>query len=256
MPPRLSALVVAHNEEARLEACLTALGFADEIVVVLDGCTDGSADIARRHTDQILEGRWPIEGDRRNLGIEACSGDWVLEIDADERVSPDLAAAIRAAIASAPRGWIKIPMANYIGGRRVVHGWGAYNGVGAKPILFSRDAKRWGRQEVHPRLELSGVEQRLDVPLDHFVYRDFADMIDRLNRYSTAHAREMVAAGEIGRLGANLRRVVTRFIKAYWQRRGYKEGMAGLMLGLFAALYPLLSYLKAREMLEARSLRP
>ena len=83
----LSALVVAHNEQAQLADCLETLRFADEIVVVLDRCTDGSRDIAARFTNRLLEGDWPVEGDRRNDGIAACTGPWVLEIDADERAS-------------------------------------------------------------------------------------------------------------------------------------------------------------------------
>ena len=94
--PRLSALVVAHNEEAQLAGCLAGLGFADEIVVLLDRCTDGSREIARRFTDRIVEGAWEREGPRRQAGIAACRGDWIFEIDADERVSPELAAEIRA----------------------------------------------------------------------------------------------------------------------------------------------------------------
>ncbi len=87
LAPTLSALVVAHNEEAQLADCLECLGFADEIVVVLEKCTDGSAAVARRYTNTVIEGVWSIEGERRNLGIETCSGDWVLEVDADVCVS-------------------------------------------------------------------------------------------------------------------------------------------------------------------------
>ena len=89
--PRLSALVVAHNEEAQLAECLSRLDFADEIVVVLDRCTDRSHDIAREFADAIVEGVWEREGPRRNTGIAACHGEWIVEIDADERVSPELA---------------------------------------------------------------------------------------------------------------------------------------------------------------------
>ncbi|MCK5166769.1 MAG: glycosyltransferase, partial [Rhodospirillaceae bacterium] len=87
----LSALVVAHNEESQLKECLHNLQFADEIVVVLDKCTDGSKSIAERYASKLVEGNWEIEGPRRSAGIEACSGDWIFEVDADERVSKELA---------------------------------------------------------------------------------------------------------------------------------------------------------------------
>ena len=93
--PMLSALVVIHNEEARLDACLERLAFADEIVVVLDKCTDASRDIAARYTDRVVEGAWEIEGERRNLGIDFCRGEWILEVDADEWITPELAREVR-----------------------------------------------------------------------------------------------------------------------------------------------------------------
>ncbi len=96
--PRLSALVVVHNEEAQLAECLETVQFADEIVVVLDRCTDGSKDIAQRYAAHIIEGGWELEGPRRNAGIKACTGDWILEVDADERVTARLAKEIRATL--------------------------------------------------------------------------------------------------------------------------------------------------------------
>ena len=100
-PPRLSALIVARNEEARLPDCLASVAFADEVVVVLDRSTDESAAIAAVAGAVIIEGAWELEGDRRNAGLAACTGDWVLEVDADERVNAPLAAAIRATIGAA-----------------------------------------------------------------------------------------------------------------------------------------------------------
>ena len=93
--PKLSALVVAHNEEKQLAQCLECLAFADELVVVLDKCTDGSDAIAALFTKNVIEGSWDIEGDRRNTGLDTCKGDWILEVDADERVKPQLPDQIR-----------------------------------------------------------------------------------------------------------------------------------------------------------------
>ena len=244
--PRLSALVVVHDEEARLAACLDRLGFADEIVVVLDRCSDGSRDIAARYTDRLIDGAWEIEGPRRNAGIAACSGDWVLEVDADERVSEALAAEIRAAIEDAAPGYFLVPYDNYIGERLVRYGWGASWGVSATARLFSKGAKRWGGQRIHPRVELSGARRRLTTPMVHYVDRDISDMIGRLDRYSTMRARDLRDSGDIGTLVGNLRRLVSRFLKCYLGRRGYREGGYGVLIALFAGLYPLLSHLKAR----------
>ncbi|MDA8232944.1 MAG: glycosyltransferase family 2 protein [Magnetospirillum sp.] len=246
--PKLSALVVVHNEEERLPACLDRLGFADEIVVVLDKCTDGSRDIALRYGARIVEGRWDIEGDRRNTGIRACSGDWVLEVDADERVPAALAEEIRRVIATTRYDWHEILVDNYIGERRVRHGWGASYGKAAYPGLFRREAKTWGRDRVHPSLTWRGRKGPMLVNrLDHYVDRDISDMIRRLDAYSTAKARDLRDRGETwGSFASNLRRVVSRFFKCYVRRKGYREGGYGFVIAVCAALYPMLSHLKAK----------
>lgn len=244
--PRLSALIVARNEEARLAKCLGALAFADERVVVLDRCTDGSAAIARSSAEIVVEGEWPIEGDRRNTGLDRCTGDWILEVDADELVPPELAEEIRREIAAVDDGYFLVPFLNYIGDRCVRYGWGASWGVSAAPRLSRKGAKRWGRQRVHPALELRGPKRWLKTPIRHEVDRNISDMIRRLDSYSTARAADLRDGGDIGSFANNLRRFVSRFLKCYFGRKGYREGAYGFLIALFAGLYPLLSYLKAR----------
>lgn len=243
---KLSALVVAHNEEDHLDACLSALKFADEIVVVLDKCTDASKVIAAKYTDKLIEGSWEIEGPRRHAGIDACVGDWILEVDADERVTDDLAVEIRSAIQDAPFGHFLIPYDNYVGERLVRYGWGASWGVSATVRLFSKGAKVWGQQRIHPGVELKGERMWLKNRMVHLVDRDISDMIMRLDRYSTARARDLRASGDIGSFANNLRRLSSRFIKCYFGRKGYKEGHYGFLIALMAGLFPMLSYLKAR----------
>jgi glycosyltransferase involved in cell wall biosynthesis len=242
----LSALIVVHNEEATLEDCIASVRFADEILVVLDKCTDGSKAIAERLGCRLIEGAWEIEGDRRNAGIEACTGAWILEIDADERVSAELAAEISAAISTEAGDWIKIPFKNYVGNRFVRYGWGASFGVSQKACLFRKSAKRWGRERVHPSLIFSGQP---GLPLTqcmvHHIDRNISDMVLRLDRYSTARAPDLRETGNIGSLRHNVMRFFGRFYKCYFRRKGYREGVLGLMIAVFAGLYPLLSYAKA-----------
>ena len=245
--PLLSALVVAHDEEAQLADCLSCLGFADEIVVVLDRCRDRSREIALQFTDRIVEGGWEREGPRRHAGIEACRGVWVLEIDADERVGPELAAEIRAIAESSVAAWHLIPVDNYIGDRLVRWGWGASFGRSAHAGLFRKGAKLWGGQRVHPAVTLSGAQgPSLGGRLVHHVDRNISDMLHRLDRYTTARAKDLRDSGDIGSYGRNLRRIFSRFWKCYVGRRGYREGPYGFLIALCAGLYPILSYLKAR----------
>ncbi|MGX9964156.1 glycosyltransferase family 2 protein [Roseomonas sp. F4] len=247
-PPRLSALIVARNEEQRLPACLASVAFADEVLVVLDRSTDGSADVARAAGAVVLEGAWELEGERRNAGIAACSGDWVLEVDADERVSPDLAQAVRRVIGESGFAWHQVMVDNYVGDRLIRYGWAGSFGTTSVPRLFRRGAKRWRAQRVHPGLDWVGQQgPRIEQgALVHLVDRDVSDMLRRLDKYSSAKAADLLESGNIGSLAANLRRFVSRAFKSYVSRKGYREGAWGVLLAFCTGAFPLLSYLKAR----------
>ncbi len=246
--PVLSALITIRNEERQLAECLETLSFADEIVVVLDKCTDASKTIASGYTDRLLEGDWEKEGPRRNAGIDECRGQWIFEIDADERVPVALADEIRHTIATSTDDWHEILVDNYIGEKLVRWGWGASFGKAAYPGLFRKGVKKWGAQRVHPSLQWSGRKgAMLKNRLNHFVDRDLSGLIRKLDSYSTARARDLREAGETwGSTASNIRRFFSRFIKCYFFRKGYREGGYGLVIALLAGLYPLLSHLKAK----------
>jgi glycosyltransferase involved in cell wall biosynthesis len=243
----LSAVVAARNEERQLADCLTTLTFADEIVIVLDRCRDRSREIALGFSGRIVEGAWEREGPRRHAGIEACRGNWILEVDADERVPPELAAEIRRVIATSPASWHLIPVDNYIGTRLVRWGWGASFGRSAHAALYRKGAKQWGNQRVHPTVSLPARQGvTLSSAIIHYVDRDISEMLRRLDRYTSARAADLRESGDIGSYRQNLRRMASRFWKCYVGRRGYREGPWGFLIALCAALYPILSYLKAR----------
>jgi glycosyltransferase involved in cell wall biosynthesis len=250
--PTLSAVVVAHNEEAQLADCLATLGFADEIIVLLDRCTDCSRELAgrftERHAVRIIEGAWPREAARRNAAVAACGGDWIVEVDADERVSPALAAEIRAVMARSAAAWHLVPVDNYIGERLVRWGWGAFFGRSAHAGLYRRGAKSWRDDRVlHASVTLSGPQgPTLEQRLAHYVDRNISDMLLRLDRYTSLRAQDLRDSGDIGSFAHNIRRIASRFWKCYVGRRGYREGPYGFLIALCAALYPILSYLKAR----------
>jgi glycosyltransferase involved in cell wall biosynthesis len=248
----LSVLLVAHDEERQLAECLATLTFSDEIVVVLDRCQDRSREIALGFTNRVVEGAWEREGPRRHAGIEVCRGKWILEIDADERVAPELAGEIRRVIAASSASWHLVPVDNYIGTRLVRWGWGASFGRSAHAALFRKGAKRWGDQRIHPTVSLTGRQgATLSSAIVHYVDRDISAMLGRLDRYTSVRAKDLRESGDIGSYRQNLRRIASRFWKCYIGRRGYREGPWGFLIALCAALYPILSYLKAR--LEPRS---
>ena len=250
--PRLSVLMCVHNEEARLPSCLERLMFADELVVVLDRCTDGSkalveAAIARVGAGRLIEGAFPLEGERRNAALDAATGDWMLEVDADEHIPEALAAEIRRTIASSCFDRHPLRLDNIIGERVVRYGWGAHFGTSQVDRLTRRRIKRWGNQRVHPEVIYKGTKgPPLTTPFLHYVDRNISDMIRRLDRYSSARAQDLRDAGIDEGLGRNISRVFSRFYKCYVRRQGYREGQWGFLIALLAGLYPLLSHLKAQ----------
>lgn len=246
---KISAVIVAHNEEKKLEDCLKSLDFADEIVVVLDKCTDNSEAIAKKFTNKIIAGSWKIEGARRNVALSAASHEWILEIDADERISQELAHEIKQAInASEPCGFY-IPIANYIGKRWVKYGWLRTLGVLRRQTLTYRGLKKYDEdKEIHPTFAGNFTIKSLKNPIIHLVDEDIADLIARFNRYTNWKASDMIAKNKIkGGIFYLLITFKLRFFKSFVIKNGYKEGGIGFLIALLAGLYPTISYLKARE---------
>ncbi|WP_282606522.1 glycosyltransferase family 2 protein [Pelagibius sp. Alg239-R121] len=249
---RLSGLIVAHNEEEMIGDALRSLDFCDEIVVVLDKCTDGTRKIVEEFTSNILEGSWDIEGARRNFGIEACAGPFILELDADERVLPETAKEIREVVDEGIKGCYKIRFDNYVGNRLLRYGWAGSFGASAGDRLFAKGYKTWGLQRIHPSLELKDPIKELKGHITHLVDRDLNDMIKRLIWYTDMRAIDM-AQKPLPPFRTVLRRACHRFLKALWGRKGYREGKMGFLLAMMAALYQLFSYYKALFIQEQRT---
>lgn len=244
---RLSVVIPAHNEAAQISACLKSVAFADEVIVVADNCTDETVKLARENGAKVIEGAWEIEGPRRHAALDVVTGDWVLEVDADERATPELGKEIRDVMASSKATWHSVPVDNYVGETLVRNGWGASFGVRSAPRLFRAGQKTWGPQRLHPKVTFAGpMGPKLQHALIHYVDENLSDMFSRLNRYSDLRARDLREKGIRESLGRNIRRFFTRFFKCYVSRKGYSEGLYGFTIALCAALYPLLSFLKAK----------
>jgi glycosyltransferase involved in cell wall biosynthesis len=243
----LSAVLCIHNEEERLEACLGRLGFADEVVVLLDRCTDGSEAIARRFGARIVTGEFPLEGPRRTCAVGSASSDWILEVDADEEITPELAGEIRGLIESGPGAdYFQAPIDNYVGDHLIRHGWGGSFGTTSTARLFRRGVKAWGVERVHPAVRFQGVQGPiLTHAIAHRLDADIGDMLHRFERYTALRAADLQDRPR-GGVWSNAFRAVRRFYKCYVTRKGYREGDWGVLIALLAALYPLVSTLRAR----------
>ena len=241
----LSVLIVVSNEEKQLKDCIETVKFADEIVIVLDKCTDKSKKIAKNYTDKIYEGSWDIEGKRRNYGIEKCNGKWVFEIDADERVPNNLKNEIINVVKSSKSDWHLINVKNFLGKKVVRFGWGCYIGKSSYVGLFKKNCKIWGMQRVHPEILLKGKRGKtLEKKILHFYCKSVFDLFEKLNSYSTARAKDFRDNKNNESFIRNFRRIFSRFWKCYFLRKGFKEKELGLVIAISAGLYPILSYLK------------
>lgn len=245
---KISAVIVAHNEEKKIEECLKSLDFVDEIVVVLDKCSDRTKEIVQKFTDKIIEGSWNIEGARRNVALNAATNDWILEIDADERISIGLAEEILMIKNSQPCCFVA-PIANYIGKRHVRFGWLRTLCVLQRQTLAYRGLKKYHEdKEVHPTCDLFGEIKFFKNPVIHLVDDNIADFISRFNRYTNWKANDMIFMKKIkGGFFYSILSFKLRFFKSFFVKKGYKEGLLGFFIAVLCGLYPLVSYLKARE---------
>jgi len=243
---KLSAVLCVHNEERRLGRCLEALGFVDEIVLVLDRCTDRTRAIGEAHGAVMISGVFPLEGPRRAAGAHAASGDWILEIDADEIVGADLAAEVRASLDDPRFAWRKVPVDNYVGDRLIRRGWGGEFGTTLAARLYRRGVKGWGAERVHPGVVFAGAEgPRLKAAIRHQFGETVSDVLRRLDRYTDLKAQDLREHGGKTGVADNAWRGLRRFWKCYVKRGGWREGGWGLLISMMAGLYPLLSALRA-----------
>ena len=242
---KLSAVLCVHNEERRLARCLDALGFADEIVLVLDRCTDRTRAIGEAHGAVMVAGVFPLEGPRRAAGVAAASGDWILEVDADEIVTPQMAREVLASLDDGAFAFRKVPVDNYVGERLIRHGWGGSFGTTLAARLYRKGTKRWGGERVHPKVVFDGAQgPNLTHGLRHQFGENVSDVVRRLDRYTDLKSQDLREHGGKVGIADNARRGLQRFWKCYVRRGGWREGGWGLLISLMAGLYPLLSALR------------
>lgn len=252
---RLSALVCVQNQDAQLSACLRKLSFCDEIIVVADRCTDRSQDVARRQGAIVIDGIFPLESQRKAAGVEACSGDWILEIEPDELVDAALAWEIRAVLQMRPAGdWYDLPIDNYVGETLVREGWAGALSSRIEPRLYKRGLKAWEPRRLNAPPVMAGKNGgALKGAIRRSLGRDVGGLVERLNRLTALSAEDLADADRRASLGASVLTGVATFVRGYLGRGGWREGRMGLLTAILSALFPVLTQMRASDLLVARS---
>ncbi len=242
MAPRLSVIVITRNESARLRACLESVAFAHEWVVVDSGSTDDTVAIAQSMGARVTQtADWPGFGPQKNRALALATGDWILSIDADERVTPALREAMLAAMASST-------FAGYTVGRRSSYCGQYMDHSGWHPDrvlrLAQRGQARFTDALVHEKLEVPGPVGHLEGELMHESYADLEAVLEKTNRYSSAGAEALLQKGVRGSLGKALGHGLWAFLRTYLVKRGFLDGRLGLVLAISNAEETYYRYLK------------
>lgn len=242
---RLSVTIIAWNEEERLRACLESVAWADEIVVVDAESTDKTVQLAREFTDRVWVRPWPGFAAQKNFALDQAGGDWVLSMDADERVTPELRQRIRQIIAAdGPAHGYSVPRRNLFWGAWVRHG-GLYPDRQLR--LFRRGAGRFVEDAVHESVAVAGRVETLAEALLHHSYRGLEDFVRRSNRYSTLAAADWLRRGKRAGAADLIFRPLGRFLSMYIVHLGFLDGWRGFVLAVLYANYVFLRMAKAWE---------
>jgi glycosyltransferase involved in cell wall biosynthesis len=238
----LSSIVITLNEEGNIAGCLASVAFCDEIIVVDSGSTDRTVELAKAAGAKVVTtADWPGFGPQKNRALSHATQPWVLSIDADERVTPQLRDEIRRAIAHADAEAYEMPRKSSFCGQSMAHsGW--YPDRVTR--LFKREAGRFSDDLVHERVVVQGRTGRLRSDLLHTTYPDLETMLAKLDRYSTASAQAMHERGETSSLVGALVRGKWAFFRTYVLRLGFLDGKLGFVLAVSVAETTYYKYLK------------
>jgi glycosyltransferase involved in cell wall biosynthesis len=246
MRPQISAIVVCYNEEDNIRACLESVVWCDEIVVVDAHSTDRTLVVVREFTDRIFVRPWPGYLEQKQFALDQVRCEWVLNLDADERVSPELRAEIQHELADGAPGidGFYVPrLVHYLGRWWYRGGW--YPDYRLR--LFRRSKARWGGVNPHEKVLVNGRTRRLSGNLLHFTYADVSQHVHTVNRLTEISAVEALKRGRVGGWQV-LAHPVWRFFRSLLVDRGILEGWPGFFVAVTASFYVFLKYAKVLEL--------
>jgi glycosyltransferase involved in cell wall biosynthesis len=239
---RLSAIIIAMNEAGNIGACLDSVAFADERIVVDSNSEDATAEIAAAKGASVVSHAFEGFGPQKNFALSLAQGDWVLCVDADERVSPALATLIQRAIGDGGADGYEFPRLSSFCGRQMHHsGWFPDYVL----RLFRRGRGRFSDDLVHERVISDGPVVRLAEPLLHAPVVRLEDALSRMDRYSTAGAAMLKAQGRRVSFASGITHGLWTFVRGYILQAGFLDGREGFLLAVANAEGVYYRYMKA-----------
>ena len=240
--PTLSAVIITKNEAFNIADCIDGVAFCDEVIVVDSGSTDGTVVLAQGKGARVVHHDFEGFGRQFNYAASLATSDWVLSLDADERIDAELAAEIKEAVARGDADGYEIPRLSYFCGRPMRHsGW--YPDYVLR--LWKRGRARWNDVPVHPRPRCDGPVARLNHHLIHYSVRRLEDSLSRIDRYSTAGAQMLVASGRRVTFATGILHGGWAFLRSYILRAGFLDGPEGFLLAVATAEGTYYRYMKA-----------
>jgi len=245
-PMEITVVVITYNEEDRLEAALQSIqAVASEIVIIDRHSTDNTLDVAKKYSDRIYSREWTNYADQKNFGNVQATFPWILSLDADERLSPELQEEILKLRSEEPSvAAFSMPRQACYLGKWIRHsGWYPDR----KIRLFRKDKAHWEGEYVHESLVVDGEVKKLKGVLYHFTYRDMSDQVKRLNLYSSLGAQSLYARQKKCRWYHLLCMPFLAFLRSFFWKAGVLDGLAGFIIAIFQGYGVFLKYAKLRE---------
>jgi glycosyltransferase involved in cell wall biosynthesis len=247
---KISATIIARDEERNIARAIESLRCCDEIVVVDSGSCDRTVEIAHKLGARVIETGWRGYAAQKNYAADQATHDWVLSIDADEALSEALEADIWVLKKSGPRydAYTMPRLAQYLGKWILHSGWYPDR----KVRLYRRDKAKWVGEYVHESVKVDGTIGHLESNLLHYTCQSFTEHLKTMDRYTTLAAEEIVARRKPVSTHRLLVDPAWTFFKTYFLQRGFLDGVEGMAIAYMAALYTFLKYAKARNMMPGR----